>query len=223
MLDDQARPRYRAPANLGVQQIGKVPDLEVGRQQRRLEVDAQSALPQAHSELDVLYRRMRVLGGIESADLGEGLPGDRTAPGPECVDVASRVNVVVAVDKVLVLREKIGRRRDVVIAAEDRGRAGALQRFDQHPCAVRVNDNVGIDKPQDLAGRDGSPDVARAAGPKASAGFEHGNRCGVGDRRAGIVRAIVDDDDFSDLAPAPHREQRLEALPQRAARRCKRA
>ena len=34
---------------------------------------------------------MRILGGIESAGLGESLPGYSAAPGPECVDVASGV------------------------------------------------------------------------------------------------------------------------------------
>src|SRR6185312_10560013 len=107
VLDDQLRPRDRATVDLGVEQIGQVPDLEVGRQQRRLEVDAKPALPQAQSELDVLYRRMRIPGGIESADVCESLARYRPAPGPECVDVASGADMVVAVDKILVLREEI--------------------------------------------------------------------------------------------------------------------
>ncbi len=197
--------------------LGESPDLEVGRQQRRLEVNAKPALPQAQSQFDVLDRRLRILVGVESAGLGESLPGYRAAAGPECVDVASGAAVLVAVDKILVLRKKIGRRRVVVITAENRRGAGRLQRLDQHPRAVRVDDNVGIDEPQDLAGRGGGADVACAARPQASAGFEHRDP-GIGsNRRAGISRAVVDYDDFSDLAFAPHREQRLEALPQRAA------
>jgi len=130
---------------------------------------------------------------------------------------ASGADMVVAVDEILVLREEIGGWRGVVIGPEDRSRAGPPQRLDQHAGAVGVNDHVGIDKPQDVAGRSGGADIARATGSQAAAGFEHGDGCGGGDRRAGIGRAVVDDDDLSDLAPAPHREQRLEALPQRGA------
>ena len=197
-----------------MQQVAEPPDLQVGSLHFRGENDAKAALPQSDPQLDVLDRRVAIARRVESAAGQEDILAHGPAARPESVGIASLAMVVVVVNEILVLRKKVRAGRVLVVAAEHGSGTAASKRGCKHARGVVVNHNVGIDEPKDIAARDRCSGVAGAARPQPTAGVQHPDTALGSDRRRGVGRSIIDDDDFRDFSCATHGEERREARAQ---------
>ena len=101
-------------------------------------------------ELDVLDAGL-VVSRIEPADRTKDVAANRAARAPEGEAVPVRVLVNEAVREILVLREKVRRRRPIVVGANQRRSIAALERPRDPGARVRRNDHVGIEEEQDVA------------------------------------------------------------------------
>src|SRR5262249_9558786 len=133
------------------------------------EADRVTALPQARAELDVLDRRLRIARGVEAARIHEDRLVDRPATAPERFRLARALAVVVVVDEILVLRQKVFRRRTIVVAAEDCGGASTFEGRGKNARGVFTDNHIRIDEPDHVAACSRSAAVARSAGTRAYA------------------------------------------------------
>jgi len=205
--EHEARPGQRAAKDLGAQEIGHAPDLEVLPLQAWQQQDAQAPPAQPQAELDVLDRRLRVTLRVESARLEEGRLADRAAARPERLRLAPRLAVMEVVDEILVLRKKVRRRRRVVVRAEHRAHVRRTERIGQDTGRVAVDHDVGIDEPEHVAARKAGSDVAGAARAQPAAGADDTRSERGRHSSRSIGGAVVDDNDLGDLPRSLQREE----------------
>ena len=101
------------------------------------------------SEFDI-FQQVPLFG--ETVQRAKDICPDCAAPGPECGGVRTRVLVREMMKQILVLRKEVRRTGIVVVRSEKRGgiRVIAKGRHDL-PNEVRRNDNVAVDKKENIA------------------------------------------------------------------------
>ncbi len=113
---------------------------------RRVEEQPGPPCVQPHTQLDVLDARLRVALGVEAAGGDElGAPHGSQA-GPERLGLTGRAGVDVVMEQVAKARGEAGRRRVVVVGAEDRDQVGGEEVPLDSPEGVLVHLDVGIDE-----------------------------------------------------------------------------
>lgn len=167
-LELKRNPRRTARYEVRAQHRAQRPALEVGAARGGLELDPPACGVQAHPEIDVLDRRRGVARDVEAADRAEGLPTNRTEPGPERRGGAGRADVDVVVQQVAKPRDGRRRPRPLVVRAEDGIESEiALECVAQAPQRIRMHLDVGIHEHDDGARAGGHAGVARSGGAAA--------------------------------------------------------
>src|SRR6266508_1053237 len=164
-LREQLHPGDSAAEQVGLDHPVEAPRLQVRASDLRLEQDERAGLEQAHAELDVLDRGPRVALRVEAAGGEERVPPDRAESRPEGRRRPGRARVHVMVQEVAEGRDDAVGGRCVVVGAEEGGqlRVGVEGRADPAE-RVRVDEYVGVDEDEHVAGRVPCADVASSAG-----------------------------------------------------------
>jgi hypothetical protein len=126
LAEDQLTPRQRARGEIGSDQRGRSPALEVRDLERRVDANPQAGAPQPVTEFDVFDAGRRVA-FVEARHGVEGRRPDGAARAPEREAVRAGDLVPVPMRKVLVLREKIRGSRRRIVRADHGGDAMVLE------------------------------------------------------------------------------------------------
>ena len=195
-LEDQTGPGDGSVPQVGAEEGGEGPSLQVRAAKLLVEEDPQTGVPKPVPELDVLDCP-RVASRIEPAGGFERGAADGAAARPERRRFGISLLVHEMVEKVPELRNQPRSARRGVVRAEHRGDFGpVLQEPGDPPDRVRRRDDVRIDEQENVSGRVARSEVAR--GSRTGVAFQAEEPDGeTRHDRGGVVgRAVVDDEDL---------------------------
>ena len=116
-------------------------------------------------------------------------------------------------NQILVLRKKILCRRFIVVRAENTYHTCFVETRKHYPGGIFMNNDIGINKPQDIAFRLSCGDIAGSARPKTTAGGHYLCPQAAGNMRCIIRRGIIHDNHLKHFAALFHGHQWRQTLP----------
>jgi len=160
-LEEELEPRNAAAREVRVEHVYERPCLQVLTLEAWVETDAAARLGEAETEVDVLDRRVRIPSRVEASDRGKNLAPDRAETCPERGGRARSAVVDVVVQEIPKRRHHSRVLGVVVVGAEERGELGlGVEGSADALEGIRMDDDIGVDEHEDLAGRPRSALVA---------------------------------------------------------------
>lgn len=197
--EDEAGPGEGAVEDVGAEEGGESPALEVFDLDLGIEGDAVAGAAEAMAEGDV-FDGGAAVALVEAAEAGEDVAADGAAAGPEGAGVAAGALVHEVVEEVFVLADEAGGFGFVVVGADEGGEAGVVVEAGLDAAqGAGVEADVGVDEDEEIGFGEGGAAVAGGGGAHAAGSVDDGGAGAAGDFGGVVGGAVVDDDALGGL------------------------